>query len=76
MSLCEHCLTYSGVYVKHNRCCYIRSLEMMPEARRLAEYRRVQAEEGTKAAHTLRRLVIAEHERKAAHKTGFLRPKI
>lgn len=72
LTLCNHCLTFSGVHVKGNRCCRARLLANMPRERVTAEFDRVRATSGEAAATELREDALAEYTRRRA----FLRSKI
>ncbi|WP_186083702.1 hypothetical protein [Burkholderia gladioli] len=68
LTLCEHCLTFSGIYRKQNWCCRVRQIANMPKAMRDRAYADHRAVHGEAAARTLRDDVQAEYRRWKAYK--------
>lgn len=65
---CQHCLAWSGIYDKANRCCLVRAIALSPKAARLARYKTVRAQHGPAAEQQLRDEVTAEYQRWQAHR--------
>jgi hypothetical protein len=76
MSLCEHCLAFSGIYNANRRCCQVRMIALMPPFRRAQAYEAVRQKRGDDAEVKLRELVGKEYLRWKAYRAAFFGPRV
>jgi len=74
MTLCEHCLTYAGVYNSTRRCCQVRLIALMPLHRQAQAFAAVREKRGDAARDRLHELVKEEHARWKEYRASLFLP--